>query len=328
MASIRDRSRLLSAYYFMGQDLCIVRSHTRADMRWLAAHGFDAVAVGLADWQVRDPRGFELVCEEANRAGLGVLVIASRWAGLVAGWPPSPGHFGASRPDTWMRKADGAPLIKSFCGPLCSVYHPDVLSFYIECVEKIFTQLPVDGIIWDELKTLHEEDHHPLAIDACGGPSRGAPQIDATVEFFNKVNQHARQVKPDARLSCFLYAYLDQAIVGATAAMAELDDFGLDGRCWPEEQVPEGAERWNKRLHTDLPRFAAAARTHGRHPLALIETQNLRQPEAAATLAHLPDLLEMDIDHLLCYYHPLVAEVDAQITDQVGPMLRAWRGRE
>ena len=88
-------SRMLSAYYFMGQDLCIVPQHIRNDMSWLAAHGFDAVCVGVHDEQLTDkqPRGLRLLIDLAHDAGIKVYAIPSRWCGLIAGWPTLTGHF-------------------------------------------------------------------------------------------------------------------------------------------------------------------------------------------------------------------------------------------
>ncbi len=44
--------RRLSAYYFMGQDLCLVRRHLRADLTWMAEARADAVAVGFHEFQL------------------------------------------------------------------------------------------------------------------------------------------------------------------------------------------------------------------------------------------------------------------------------------
>ena len=320
------RERLLSAYYFMGQDLCINPDHTRADMECLGEHGFDSIAVGIADFQFRTPQGVELICEEATRAGLGVLAIPSRWGGLVAGWPAAPGHFNAARPDTWMLAADGSPLVKGFCGPMCSVYHPDVLEFYRESIDATFRLWPVSGVIWDELKPLHEEDHHPLAVAACGGPSRGEAQVARTVEFFAEANRHLKAAHPEATVHLFLYAWLPQELVDAGAGIEGLDYFGLDGKAYPraarsEDESPEHF----KFLPDEFPRFAEAARREGLGTLALVETQELRADQNRRNVEHLPAFLASDIDHLLVYYHPLVKERDARVNGQVLDAAASWR---
>lgn len=316
--------RFLSAYYFMGQDLCIVRRHTRADMTYLAENHFDAVAVGVHEEQHRQPLGLELVVEEAHRAGLKVLAIPSRWAGLIAGWPVLAGHFAASRPDVWMRRADGSPLLKNFCGPLCSVHHPDVKAHMLSCTERILRTWDLDGIIWDELKTLHETDYHPLALERFGGPVSGSAQIQASLEIFAACNQRARAIKPDIRISSFLYAHLPDDLIQTWAATPGFDDVGLDGKCWwaADESGPDAEI---KVLLDHAPRFIEAARQNGRRSLALIETQNLNTIRAERTLKRLPELLRYPLEHLLVYYHPLVKEAAAQITERIVPPLAAWR---
>ena len=84
------KPKRMTAYYFMGQDLCLVRRHLRADMEWMKAIGTDAVAIGIHEFQLNYGRAMQLdiLFEEARRAGVGVFAIPSRWGGLVAGWPP------------------------------------------------------------------------------------------------------------------------------------------------------------------------------------------------------------------------------------------------
>lgn len=320
-------TRTLTAYYFMGQDLCIVRDHTRADMTYLADQAFDAVAVGVHEEQWRQPLGLQLVVEEAHRAGLQVLAIPSRWCGLIAGWPVLAGHFAATRPDVWMRDATGAPVIKNFCGPLCSVHHPDVTAHMLACTERALTTWELDGLIWDELKTLHEVDHHPLALARFGGPAQGHAQIDATLDLFAACNRRARAINPDLRIATFLYAHLPNAIVAPWAAAEGFDDVGLDGKCWWAADVG-GAPETSKVLLDHAPRFIEAAHRHDRRALALIETQSLTAAEAARTLRRLDDLLALPLDHLLVYYHPLVRDPAAQITGRIVPRLAAWRRGE
>lgn len=316
--------RYLSAYYFMGQDLCMVRAHTRADMAWLRTHAFDAVCVGVHEEQYRQPLGLQMIVEEAHAAGIQVIAIPSRWCGLIAGWPVLAGHFAASRPDVWMRNADGSPLIKNFCGPLCSVHHPDVRAHMVACVERMLATWDLDGIMWDELKTLHETDHSPAALAACGGPSSGPAQVRASLDVFAACNRAARAIKPGLRICSFLYAYLDDAIIAPWAATEGFDDVGLDGKLgWTDDYRMKAP--WDKTLLTHAPRFIAAARANRRRSFALIETQDFDAMKAATTLRRLPELLALDFNHLSVYYHPLVNEPAAQITDRIGPPLRDWR---
>ncbi len=312
----------LSAYYFMSTDLCMNRAHVREDMHWLRDHAFDAIHTACHEEHHHHPRGLNLIIEEAHAAGLKVYAIASRWCGLIAGWPTLAGHFAATRPDVWMRREDGSPVIKRFCGPLCSVHHPDVKAYMIQCVDNMLNTFAFDGITWDELKTLHETDHHPLALEKFGGPVSGKPQIDATLEIFSACNRRARELKDDLRIISFIYADLDDEVLEAWAQTDELDDIGPDGRA----ALPgDPGVTHTKTLIDQTPRFLDLAKRYGKTSFALVETQGASAAQAENTLRRLPEYLELGTEHVATYYMPLVAEPSAQITEKIGPALRDWR---
>jgi hypothetical protein len=304
----------------MSTDLCMNRKHIREDMLWLAAHSFDAIHIACHEEHYRQPLGMQLIIEEAHCAGLNVFAIPSRWCGLVAGWPVLAGHFAATRPDTWMVREDGQPLIKNFCGPLCSVHHPDVQAHMVTCVERMFETFDFDGITWDELKTLHETDYHPIAIETFGGPVSGEKQIQASLDVFAACNRTARQIKPDVRIVSFLYAELPDDIIVPWAGTEGFDDIGPDGKVARGEDL-----QTPKVLIDNMPRFIDAAKTHGKRSFCLIETQNFDKHHADVTLQRLPEFLTQPVEHIAVYYQPLVKEPAAQITEQIGPILRDWR---
>ena len=312
----------LSAYYFMSTDLCMNRRHVQEDMHWLKDHAFDAIHIACHEEHHHQPMGMNLIIEEAHAAGLKVYAIPSRWCGLVAGWPTLAGHFAASRPDTWMIKEDGTPMIKSFCGPLCSVHHPDVQAHMITCVENMLNTFDFDGITWDELKSLHETDYSPVAIEKYGHPVSGQEQIQATLDVFAACNRRARELKSDLRIISFLYAFLEDSIVKPWASMEGLDDIGPDGHV--ARQGDPGKHN-TKFLLEDQERFNRIAAEFGKTSFALIETQGATAENAQTTLARMPEYLEMAPEHIAVYYQPLVREPEAQITEEMGDILKAWR---
>jgi hypothetical protein len=314
--------RYLSAYYFMSTDLCMNRAHIREDMQWLKDHAFDAIHIACHEEHYRQPIGMRWIIDEAHAAGIKVFAIPSRWCGLIAGWPVLAGHFAASRPDTWMVKEDGSPMIKNFCGPLCSVHHPDVQAHMISCVETMLETFDFDGITWDELKTLHETDYHPLAIEKYGHPVSGTEQVQATLDIFAACNRRAREIKPDLRIVSFLYAFLSDDLIDAWAATEGFDDVGPDGHV---ASAGDPGKHNTKFLIDDQERFNKAAARHGRRSFALIETQGATVANAETTMKRLPEYLTMAPDHIAVYYKPLVDEDGAEITDQIGPVLRDWR---
>jgi len=314
----------LSAYYFMSTDLCMNRRHVREDMQWLKEHAFDAIHTACHEEHHHQPLGLQMIIEEAHAAGLKAYAIPSRWCGLVAGWPVLAGHFAATRPDTWMRRKDGNPVFKDFCGPLCSVHHPDVQQHMVRCIENMLTTFAFDGITWDELKTLHETDNHPLAIEKYGHPVKGNEQVQATLDIFAACNRRARELKPDLRIISFLYAFLEDDIVKPWASMDGVDDIGPDGHVAREG---DPGKHNMKFLNDEQERFNRIAREYGKRSFALIETQSATVENARNTLRRLPEYLTMAPDHIAVYYRPLVDVPEAEITDQIGPILRDWRNQ-
>lgn len=319
-------SRYLSAYYFMGTDLCMNPAHIREDMLFLAAHHYDAIHVAVHEQQLKGKPypGLALIIREARRAGLEVFAIPSRWCGLIAGWPDLAGHFAASRPDVWMRKEDGSHVIKGFCGPLCSVHHPDVRDYMIDCTKRMMELYGFDGITWDELKTLHETDYHPIALEKFGGPVSGEKQIEATLEIFEACNQMAKSINSKVRIVSFLYAHLDDAYMRPWAAVPGFDEIGPDGDCARGEDEGRPPES-NKVLIDHSPRFIEAAAENGKGTFALIETQFSTRERKKRTLMRLDEFLSLGINHIATYYRPLTREDDADPTDEISQRLRDWR---
>ena len=312
----------LSAYYFMSTDLCMNRAHVREDMHWLKDHAFDAIHIACHEEHHHQPRGMNMIIDEAHAVGIKVYAIPSRWCGLIAGWPILAGHFAASRPDVWMIKEDGSPMIKNFCGPLCSVHHPDVQDHMVTCVENMLNTFDFDGITWDELKTLHETDYHPKAIEKYGKPVSGPEQIKATLDIFARCNRRARELKPNLRINSFLYAFLDDAVVDVWASTEGFDDIGPDGHV---ARKGDPGKSNSKYLVDEQERFNKAAKAHGRRSFALIETQDASMDNAETTMKRLPEYLTMAPDHIAVYYRPLVDVPEAEITDKIGPILKEWR---
>ncbi len=314
----------LTAYYFLGQDLCMVRRHIRDDMTWMADTGTDSVAVGIHEFQLDygNQQQLDILFDEAERAGLTVHAIPSRWAGLVAGWPPAAGKFAATHPDSWMLDADGMPSFRAFCGgAICSIHDPATKAFFLNTIDRMLSAWPLKGIIWDEIKVLHEEDHSQHAIRALGEPAKGEVQIRHTIDFFSAASRHARARRPDLVISCFVYAHMPDDILTACASIDELDYFGIDGRCWPGD-APD-----TKTLFGNMERATVACGKHGVGTLALIETQTMRAGDAQRTIAHLAAFLERPIGHLLYYYHGACRDDEEFCMTSMQPILRNWRSR-
>ena len=186
-----------------------------------------------------------------------------------------------------------------------------------------------DGIIWDELKSLGEEDHHPEALERFGGVPSEEQQVAATVEFFGDINTHARGHKADTIISCFIYAHhFSDAVVSACSRIEGQDYFGLDGHCWPESAGKKGES--NKNLIDWTPRYVAANQEAGIGTMALIESQGQNDEQLHRSIQYMPQFLAMGVDHIMYYYYGAAAaspEGAKGYMDSLGPMIRDWRRR-
>lgn len=312
----------LTAYYFRGQDLCVVRRHIREDMQWMADVGTDYAAVGVHEFQLDrlGGAGLDVICSEAERVGIQVHAIASRWAGLIAGWPTAAGLFAATHPEAWMRNADGTPVIRNFAGgAICSFYHPATLELFQTSITRMLDQWPFAGIIWDEPKTLEDEDHSEAALKVLGEPSRGETHVRHMAEFFSKATRHARAKKADLTISCFVYAHFSDMIMKHFAAVDGLDYFGIDGLCRPN---PGTYPRY-KTVFGNMDRANAACKAAGVKSMCLIETGPGIPLEQ--TIGYVKEFIRTPIDNLMYYYYGSCVTPMEGYMREMKTAMRDWR---
>lgn len=319
--------RYLSAYYFHGQDLCIVPRHVREDVAWMAGHRVDGVFVGMHDADLLGGNT-GMVCEIIREAGLDVWLIPSRVGGLVAGWGRQPNYLSVNHPQWWARNSDGSPRMN--CGPQVSVFHPEVPDAVAETVGKMLDQCPATGIVWDELKTLYGEDHSKAAIDRLGHPADESGMVEGTVECFSEINRRLKQAHPGLRIACFIYAHSKPGHIERCATIKLLDEFGCDGKCFRpgEMDVPESAGGKKALLGGIGARFADAAKRNGCVPFTLLETQLLDAPALELSLTRLPEYLPSKTGHLAYYYYPYGLAEPERFMPEIGKAMAAWRAGE
>ena len=220
----------------------LVPQHVDDDMRWMADHGVDGVAIGILEQDFQASwRNLDHLFAAAERHGIKIRFTPSRWCGLFAGAGKVPSMWACNHPEAWSLDEQGQPRVNKYSGLICSVHHPAVFDFITQNIEQLITRWPVAGIIWDELKTLHLTDHHPLAIDALGAHAGLEQHVQATADFYDRINAHAKSLRPDLVTSMFIYAHCAGAEVDALSNIAHLDEYGCDGRPWnkADEQSDE-----------------------------------------------------------------------------------------
>lgn len=313
----------LSVYYFKGQDFHFHPGQVRDDMKRLRDAAVDSINVCIHE---ADLCGSNIgrICEAARNAGLQAWAVPSRVGGLVAGWHRAPGHLAASRTDLWARNADGSPM--NFFGPQLSVHHPGTLDAVHDVIDQMLSRFPIDGLIWDELKTLDVTDHSQAALDAAGAPSTGQFQVLATAKFFSSLNQRLKANHPKLNLALFVYALLDDSVAEPCANIAELDEFGCDGKCLRPEDPPAGEGRSAKiLLPANFARFQRLAKSAGCRSFCLMETQMFARPGLETTLLRMDEFLAMNPDHLVYYDYPLGMADAEWFMPLHAQRLRAWR---
>ena len=315
--------RYLSTYYFHGQDLCIVPRHVREDVAWMVDHQVDGVFVGVHEADLLGGNT-DLVCETIRNAGLDVWLIPSRIGGLVAGWGRAPGYLSVNHPEWCARGADGG-LRQSF-GPQLSVFHPEVPNAIAECVNQMLERFPATGIVWDELKSLGGDDFSQAALDRLGHPAGEDDMAHGTVACFSAINRQLKSLRPDLRISCFLYADSKPEHVELCAKIEGLNEFGCDGKCYRPGESAAGEGGPNKvLLGGNDTRFATLAKANHCTPFTLLETQLLDKSNLHLSLSRLPEFLESKTGHLAYYYYPYGLAEPEWFMPILGDALAAWR---
>ncbi|MFU8851191.1 hypothetical protein ACNAW0_09440 [Micromonospora sp. SL1-18] len=305
--------QILSAYYFRGHMYTSVPSAVRDDMAWMAQQGTDAVCIGILEQDLDAAiENVDRICTEANRVGMKVFAVPSRWGNILAGSLKVPSTFTCKNRNSWILDSKGNPKNTGF-GMASSVHYPEVVDFFKNSVQKILTQWPIDGIIWDELKTLNTEDLSPNAVARKPPGSDATWYTDAVADFFDDVSAHAKSIKPDTAVSLFLYG--DDTVknpynVERCARIQNIDYFGCDGRPWrmSDDLGPngDGKNPYSKVLLPNAQEFIDKAHQNGKGGLVLIENFSFQPPEPYyidLMKRTLPEVFNLRAEHVMYYYY-------------------------
>lgn len=301
--------KILNAYYFQHHTFCLVPRHVREDMAWMADIGTNAITLAVLEQDLfANPANMDLICREADRAGISVHAVPSRWGGLLAGAPKVPSLFTATHPETWILREDGTPYYyETVCGPMSSVHHPATFEFFCQGLEKLLGQWPIKGLVFDEPKILDLADYSPAARKAVPAGASLEAHIDAGAVFYDRVAAHARKLRPGIVISMFLQAFAGEYELERCARLPSLDYFGCDGRPW---RPGDGLQlRGNKKaLIGQAERFLAAAEANGKGGLILVENISMPAEFNRVMDEHLPAVLSYGAEHQLYYYYGMNLE--------------------
>lgn len=300
----QDHKRWLNAYYLRAHMYTMVPGQVREDMKWMAGHGTQSVSVAVLEQDLfAAVENIEIICNEAEKEGMKVFIVPSRWGGMVAGAPKVPSLFSAHNPQTWILDQEGNPLKSNVSGVISSIYYQETLDFFKETILKVCNLWDISGVIWDEIKSYSRMDYSPKAIEKYGGPPVWEQYINDVTEFFGNVNQVVKEKFPETKTIAFLYAQSPDQVINSAAAMKNLDYFGLDGRPW---YASDGGtnEGKNKTILDHYPRFKKVCKNNNKGLFVLIENHNMEKKDYGLMKKRSAEIKDLDIDMLTYYYYP------------------------
>lgn len=299
----KKRGKLLNAYYLRAHMYTLVPRQVREDLKWMADIGTNTVSLGILEQDLTSAvENVTIICNEADKLGMKVFAVPSRWGGMFAGAPKVPSVFSVLNPQTWVLKKDGKPATNSISGVISSVHYPETAAFFKTSLDKIFSLWNVKGIIWDEPKSFIM-DYSPRAIENLGKDAPLQAHVKAVIAFYSDINKHIKDNHPEIITNLFGYANFSDMIVEEASKTQHLDYYGCDGRPWRNEDGGQ-QEAEGKVLLGAGERFLKAAQEQKKKSLWLIENHNMQDADVALMDKRLPEVLQKDIDHLIYYYYP------------------------
>ncbi len=323
---------LFNAYYFRAHMYTCVPRHIRDDLKWMADIGANIVSLAVLEQDLfAAVENIRLVCEEAEKVGLQVYAVPSRWGGLTAGAPKVPSLFSVEHPQTWMLRKDGMPVLSpQVSGVISSVHYPETYQFFCESLDSLFRQFPIKGVIWDEPKGFRE-DYSPKAVEKLGKDAPREAHYKATADFYSRVSRYIKDKYPDKILSMFIKANSGKLETEAASQISPLDYFGCDGRPWDlaEDQKWKNAgsdeSGKGKVLLGPGEKIIALGKQRGKKTLMLTENHNLPATMIPAMDAGLPKVLGLGVEQLIYYYYPRNIEQPDWNMAVIAKHLKAYR---
>ncbi|OAM90039.1 twin-arginine translocation signal domain-containing protein [Termitidicoccus mucosus] len=331
----RSKTTKIASYYFAAYIYMSNPRHIREDMEWMAGIGTDYVCISNLEQDLFAAyENVALIIAEAERVGMRVISVPSRWAGLVAGAPKVPSLFSVLNPKTWIVNAKGnTRMMTRATGAISSVHSPETYDFFCESLAELYKQHPtLAGFIIDEPKGF-VIDHSKQAVAALGKNAPRAAHLAAAGDFYGRVCEFAKKKWPDKYTIMFQQAHYPQDELAAGAAVKFLDFYGADGRPWGMEedsrmeQNQEGQEsgRGKVLLSGRGESFIKAARSvPGRKSFLLAENHNLKASMLEPMERNYPAVLALRPDLFTYYYYPRSMEQPDRAMKIIGDNIKKF----
>lgn len=328
----------VGAYYLNANMYSAVPAHVREDMEWMADKGTHFVCVSVLEqdvWAARE--NIECILGEAARAGLRVLLVPARWAGLTAGAPKVPSMFSVLHPQTWMLDEKGSSAVApETSGVISSVHCPQTLEFFKRTLSTLYAQHPsLAGFIIDEPKAFRA-DHSAWAREKLGVDARREAHLQAAADFYDQVCAFAKREFPEKMTLLFTEANHPKDELEVCARMRHLDYVGIDGRPWDpatdrnwkSDSSLQESGRGKVLLGGNGEKLCDLARRHGKKSLLLIENHNLTAGMKDAVVRNLDAVFALGADLYLYYYYPRNVPDPEPMMELIGQHVRGATGGE
>jgi hypothetical protein len=317
-------SKILNAYYFRAHMYTIVPRQVKEDLKWMADAGTNVVSIAVLEQDLTSAvENVQIICNEAEKLGMQVYAVPSRWGGMFAGAPKVPSVFSVINPQTWVLKRDGKPMFNNISGVISSVHYPETAAFFKSSLDSIFKLWNIKGIIWDEPKSFIQ-DYSPRAVEKLGKDATLQAHVKAVIEFYSDINKHIKDNHPGITTNMFAYSNLSDMMVEEAAKTQDLDFFGCDGRPWRNEDGGK-QESDGKVLLGTGERFLKAAHSNAKKSLWLMENHNMLDVDMALMDKRLPEVMSKEVDQLIYYYYPRNIQSPDKAMSIVGKHLKNFK---
>lgn len=323
----------IAAYYFRAHMYTCVPRHVRMDMEWMADKGTDFVCPAVLEQDLfAAQENLDLITSEAERVGMRILAVPSRWAGLTAGAPKVPSLFSSLNPQTWMVGKDGTTGVSpQVSGVISSIHSPETLDFFCESLSTLFAQHPTwAGVIIDEPKAFRQ-DFSSMAKRALGEKAPVSAHHQAAADFYSRICEFVKKHWPDKYTILFEKADSPDKELAVSSSVHPLDYFGADGRPWglQDDDLMKGTDKNQESGHGKVllsgvgEKFIELAhRQKGRKSFLLLENHNLQASMIDALDRNYPAVLSLPADMFCYYYYPRNVEEPERVMEIIGRHLK------
>lgn len=287
---------IVTAYYLCHGHWTVNPRQLEDDFRDMADTGFTAVAFSFSESEMRySRRAFELQVKLAKKHGLRAFVIPSRLGGRFAGAP-----FMAS---WWLASHPRCVVPGSESWPVACLESREFVDWITGFMTTLVGDYDLDGVIWDEPKSVDQVSAHPETVARFGHPSTPEEAQESFAEFLGTLTDRCLAIRPNLAFTLFAQETDGRRFIDRASRLPGIAYFGYDGRLADHSYFHEPPVREKRLMHVwdRMLRECAAA---GKKSFALVENMLMPSSVVDAYERALGKFLGAQrVDHLSLYYY-------------------------